>query len=135
MVDGKPIEVLSEEVELKTVPLDDYSVIEEQNMLVGVNIVITEALESEGLARDIVRRIQALRKEADFEIDDHIETYYVGSHEVEEVFNDESEYIMTETLSDLLMNGEAPIGATVQSFEIDGLDLKLGLVKKLLKLN
>ncbi|MFC1802996.1 isoleucine--tRNA ligase [Thermoproteota archaeon] len=130
MVNGRSIEVLSEEVDLKTIPLDNYSVVEEQNMLVGINTVITKDLESEGLARDIVRRIQALRKEANFEINDHIETYYVGSREVEEVFNDESEYIMAETLSDVLMNREVPSGATVQSFKIDGLDLKLGLVKK-----
>ena len=130
MVDNKPVEVLPEEVELKSVPRDDYSVIEEQDMLVGVYTVISEELRGEGLARDVVRRIQSLRKDADFDIDDQITTYYTGSPEVEAVFGEESEYIKVETLSDELVKGEAPDGAAVQEFEIDGLSLKLGLIKK-----
>jgi isoleucyl-tRNA synthetase len=130
VVDGTPVEVQREEVELRSVPKDDYSVVEEHEMLVGVHTVLTDDLESEGLARDIVRRIQALRKEADFEIDDHIVVYYLGSSEVEAVFNDESEYISAETLSDELVNGKAPKEAKVQDYEIDGLMVKLGLIKK-----
>ena len=129
-VDNKPVEVLPEEVDLKSVPHDDYSVVEEQDMLVGVYTVISEELRGEGLARDVVRRIQSLRKDADFEIDDQITTYYAGSSEVELVFEGESEYIKLETLSDELVKGDAPDGAAVQEFEIDGLSLKLGLVKK-----
>jgi isoleucyl-tRNA synthetase len=130
VVDGTPIEVQREEVELRSVPKDDYSVVEENEMLVGVHTVLTDDLESEGLARDIVRRIQALRKEADFEIDDHIAVYYLGSPEIEAVFNDESEYISAETLSDELVNGKAPKEAKVQDYEIDRLMVKLGLIKK-----
>ncbi|MCW4050205.1 MAG: class I tRNA ligase family protein [Candidatus Bathyarchaeota archaeon] len=130
MVDGAHIEVLADEVELKFVSLDKYSVVEDNNMLVGVYTVITEALESEGLARDVVRRIQALRKDAGFDIDDHIETYYSGDPDVKEVFTKEAEYIQTETLSDKLVKGDAPKGASVQEYDIDGQKLKLGLVRK-----
>jgi isoleucyl-tRNA synthetase len=129
-IGGESIEVLPEEVEIKLVPKEGYSIIEEQDILVGINTEITGELESEGFARDIVRRIQALRKQADFEIDDHIETFYLGSPEIEEVFTKESEYIMAETLSDLLTKREAPSNALTQSFKINGLELKLGLVKK-----
>ena len=99
-------------------------------MLVGVYTVISETLRGEGLARDVVRRIQSLRKDADFKIDDQIRTYYTGNPEVELVFEEESEYIMVETLSDELVKGEAPEGAEVQEYEIDSLSLKLGLTKK-----
>ena len=121
---------MPEEVELKSVPQEGYSIVKEQDILVGINTVITDELESEGLARDIVRRIQALRKEADFEIDDHIEIFYLGSPEVEVVFNEEAAYIMTETLCDVLKKSEAPSIAVIQSFDINGLELKLGLLKK-----
>jgi isoleucyl-tRNA synthetase len=97
---------------------------------VGVYTVLSEGLESEGLARDLVRRIQALRKEADFEIDDEIVTYYVGDEAVEEVFVDEEAYIMAETLSVELVGDEAPRGAAAKEYEIDGLSVRLGLVKK-----
>jgi len=58
-IDGALIEVLPDEVELRSIPHEGYSVVEEPGMMVGVNTVITEDLESEGLARDVVRRIQA----------------------------------------------------------------------------
>jgi isoleucyl-tRNA synthetase len=129
VIDGKVVEVLSDEVELRTVSKENYSVVEENDIIIGVHTLITEDLESEGLARDLVRRIQALRKEADFDIDDNITVYYLGSSEVEEVFNDEAQYIMTETLSDELVNSEAPTLAIVQDYVINGLNVRIGVVK------
>jgi isoleucyl-tRNA synthetase len=129
IVDGDPIEVLPEEVELVSVPHVEYSVVDEGGLLVGVHTVISGDLEAEGLARDIVRRVQALRKDADFEIDDRIITYYKGSPEVEEVFEDEADYIKAETLSDRLVRGEAPEDTATKEYEIDGLRVILALLK------
>ncbi len=129
LIDGQPVEVLAEEAEVESVPREGYSVVEEPGLMVGVSTEITEELGREGLARDIVRRIQALRKEADFDIDDMIETYYVGDPEVEDVFEAEGEYISTETLSKVLQRGEPPRGAHAGEFDIDGLKMKLGLVR------
>jgi isoleucyl-tRNA synthetase len=130
MVDGSPVEVLPGEVELVRVPLGEYSVVDEGGLLVGVRTVISGDLESEGLARDLVRRVQALRKDADFLIDDRIVVYYEGGPEVVEVFEDEAEYIMAETLSVELVRGEAPKGSMAQNYEIDGVSVRLGVVRK-----
>ncbi|MDH5791469.1 MAG: DUF5915 domain-containing protein, partial [Candidatus Bathyarchaeota archaeon] len=129
LVDGQPVEVFAEEAEVESVPREGYSVVEEPGLMVGVSTEITEELGREGLARDIVRRIQALRKEANFDIDDMIETYYVGDPEVEDVFEAEGEYISTETLSKVLQRGEPPREAHAGEFDIDGLKMKLGLVR------
>ena len=128
-VDDAYFKILPEEVQVEPNPLPGYSTAEEAGVLVGIRTEITEELGYEGLARDVVRRIQALRKEADFEIDDHIETYYSGDAEVEAVFEVEGEYIATETLSDAFRRGEPPEGAHVGEFDIDGLKLKLGLIR------
>ena len=128
-LDDRIVEVLPEEVEVESVPLPEYSTAEEGGLLVGVKTTITEKLGYEGLARDVVRRIQALRKEADFEIDDHIETYYSGDAEVEVVFKIEGEYIAAETLSDRLYVGEPLKDAYVGEFDIDGMKVKLGLIR------
>ncbi len=130
IIDGEPVEILADEVELKNKPREGYSVVEDDDTLVGIYTVISDDLKSEGLARDIVRRIQSLRKDANFEIDDHIETYYTGSQEVEEVFKEQTEYIMSETLSNKLIKGDAPKDASLKLYEIDGITLKLGLVRK-----
>ena len=108
-------------------PLGGYSISEEPGLLVGVSTTITEDLKKEGLARDIVRRIQALRKEADFEIDDEIETHYTGDPVLEAVFAQEKEYIAAETLSKSVVKGDPPEGTHVMEYKIEGLQLKLGL--------
>jgi isoleucyl-tRNA synthetase len=101
----------------------------ENDLLVGVYTLITKDLESEGLARDLVRRIQALRKEANFEIDDKIIVYYASSTEVEKVFNIEANYIKSETLSDELIKGKAPTNAITHDYNIDGIKVKLSVIK------
>ena len=128
-VDGDTIALLAEEVEVETVPRLGYSVADEQGIHVGVCTEISDELRREGLARDIVRRIQDLRKEADFEIDDQIETYYSGDAETEAVFESEDGYIASETLSVKLVKGEAPEGAFEGEYDIDGIKLRLGLVR------
>jgi isoleucyl-tRNA synthetase len=130
MVDGRPIEVLADEVEFKSVPKDDYSVVKDGNLMIGIHTVISKDLETEGLARDLVRRIQSLRKDANFDINDQIRTYFNGDPRIEEVFHTESDYIMIETLSDKLIKGEAPKNAKIQEYEIDGLKIRIGVEKK-----
>jgi hypothetical protein len=46
------------------------------------------------------------------------------------VVQEESEYIMVETLSDELVKGKAPEGVEVHEYDIDGLSLRLGLIKR-----
>jgi isoleucyl-tRNA synthetase len=128
-IDGATVEVLPEEAEVAPVQVEGYSVVEEAGLLVGVRTEITPDLEREGIARDIVRRIQSLRKEADFEIDDRIATYYSGDPAIEEVFEAERDYIRAETLSVELTKGEAPEGAYSNEFDIDGKKLRLHLLR------
>jgi isoleucyl-tRNA synthetase len=123
------LEILPEEIEVNSVTLPGYSSVEEGGLLVGVKTEITEELEYEGLARDIVRRIQALRKDAGFRIDDHIETYFSGDATVKAVFDSEGEYIAAETLSETISGEDPPDGTHVREFDIDGLKLKLGLLQ------
>ncbi len=128
-VGQESVEILPEEVDLELVSLPGLSVVDEGDLMVGVTTDISEKLKYEGLARDVVRRIQALRKEADFEIDDRINTHYCGDPEVLIVFEKEGMYIATETLSVELRMGEAPENAYTGDFDIDGLKLRLGLIK------
>ena len=64
---------------------------------------LTEELILEGLAREFVRNVQALRKEKDFVITDHIKVYYNGTDKVEEMFRLYKDYIMGEVLGDELI--------------------------------
>jgi isoleucyl-tRNA synthetase len=130
IVNGDHVEVLPEEVDLESKPIEGYSIMEENGLLIGIKTTIDEELSSEGLARDIVRRIQSLRKEANFDINDHIETYYRCDPEMVDVFHEEADYIKAETLTDLLQEGVPPQGAIRGEYDIGGLQLQLGLAKK-----
>jgi isoleucyl-tRNA synthetase len=90
-------------------------------------VELSRELQYEGLARDIVRRIQALRKEAGFNIDDRIEVYYTGDRRVEEAFEVEGDYIAEETLSIALIKGQPPEDAWTKDFDIDGLQMRVGV--------
>ncbi len=130
-VDDQLVTLLPEEVEVHTRPKEGYALAEEQGVLVGVDTVVTEELKKEGLARDIVRRIQNQRKEAGFDIADHIKTYYEAGAKLTEVFKTHRDYIASETLSTSIQKAEPPAGAHVADYKIDGKSLELGLIRTL----
>ena len=128
-VEGEPIELLPEEVEVRTHAREGYAVAEERGLIVAVDTILTPELEREGLTRDLVRRIQNMRKEADFNIDDRITTHYQAEGQLAEVMADPEQraYIGAETLSRELVEGPPPQEAYVQSFELEGEHITLGV--------
>jgi isoleucyl-tRNA synthetase len=88
-----------------------YQMAEEGGYAVAVDTTITPELADEGLARELVRRIQNLRRAADFELTDRIITYYTGGERVRRVMRSLSDYIQQETLSEELREGEPDEGA------------------------
>jgi isoleucyl-tRNA synthetase len=129
-VDNRVISLSAEEVEVRTRPKEGYALAEERNILVGVDTVITEELKKEGLARDIVRRVQNQRKEAGFDIADRIETYYEAGTRLTEVFVTHGDYIASETLSVSIQKSESPAEAYVADYNIDGESLRVGLIRR-----
>ena len=97
---------------------------------VGINTEITPELESEGLAREIVRRIQTLRRQADFDIADRIITYYQADERIREVMNEHCSYISRETLSEDIVY-QAPDEQTYsESFKLDSHSIELGVKRQ-----
>jgi isoleucyl-tRNA synthetase len=127
--DGEPaVELSPDEVEVRIHGREGYAVAEEKGIVVAVDVTITPELAREGLARDLVRRVQTLRKEADFQLDDRILTYYDGDEELDAVVGEWGDYIRAETLSLDLVPGPAPDeAARSESFELDGHRLALGV--------
>ena len=128
-VEQQQIRVLPEEVEVKTQPREEYTIAGEDEILVAINTRITEDLKMEGLARDIVRRIQNQRKEAGFNIADWIETYYEAGPELSKVFEKFEGYISNETLSKVILRSRPPKNAHVATYKIGGETLKIGLIR------
>jgi isoleucyl-tRNA synthetase len=127
--DGGPaVELLPEEVEVRVHGREGYAVAEEKGLVVAVDISLTPELTREGLARDLVRRLQTMRKDADFQLNDRIDTYYDADDELQSVVVEWADYIRTETLSRELVPGPVPGNVDRQeSFKLEGHGLTLGV--------
>ena len=111
-----------------TVTVGHYTASLEAGYMVAVNGEITPELAEEGLARELVHRIQGLRRAANFEVTDHIETWYDGPEELAGVMRGSfSAYISEETLSDLLQAGPPPEGAKSETAKVEGQEITLAV--------
>jgi isoleucyl-tRNA synthetase len=126
-VEGVEVELSPAEVSVEIYPRTGYQVSSEGEYLVGVDLTLTDELVREGLARELVRRIQNLRKEAGFRIEDKILAYYEADAALSDVMRDYAEYIKQETLSERLIQGHGPAGSYEGHYEIDGQRISLEL--------
>jgi isoleucyl-tRNA synthetase len=127
-VDGQTVELSSAEVIVTPQPKSGFAVKAEGEYVVALDTQVTPELRAEGLAREVVRRIQDLRKSAGFDIADRITTYYLPTEGLKQAIAAHAEYIRGETLSTELVIGNWPEGAATGEDEFDGETLKLGLV-------
>ncbi len=88
---------------------EGYASSSNEKTCVVLDTTLTEELILEGLAREFVRNVQALRKEADFEITDHIAVYYDGDSELDQMLEVYKEYVMRETIAEEIIRKELNI--------------------------
>jgi len=129
VVDGRPVTVSPDEIRISTKPREGWLVVEEGETLVGVEKTIPEDLKVEGLARDLVRRVQDQRKKAGFNIDDRIVIYYDAGPNNLRAFSTFGRYIEAETLADALKRETPPAGSHIAEYKLAGEKLTVGLVK------
>ncbi len=105
---------------------------EEDGIVVIVSSDLTPELVQEGLAREVVHRIQNLRKDAGFEIADRIRTYYRAEGddgELRAVMQRYGDYVRQETLSVELSADAPPQGVHAETAQIDGREVTLAVVR------
>jgi isoleucyl-tRNA synthetase len=121
-------ELAPDEILVTPQPREGFAIASESGVVVALDTHVTPELKQEGQAREVVRRVQDLRKAAGFEISDHIVLTYQAEGEMNATFTQWADYIKAETLADELHEGE-PQGTTDED-EIDGMKVKLGVVKR-----
>jgi isoleucyl-tRNA synthetase len=120
-VDGtrKSATVTHEEVEVRQSASEGFAAMEEGGLLAALKTDLDDALIAEGLTREAVRRIQIMRREADFALDDHIAVTYTASPKLAQALEKFREYFSAETLADnITANGT--LNGDAQTFEFDG---------------
>ena len=95
---GDVVTVMRDDVEIFSQDIPGWSVANEGTMTVALDLEITEDLKREGIAREIVKRIQTYRKEHGFEITDHIRIVFDDQPEYKEAILQFKEYICSQIL-------------------------------------
>jgi isoleucyl-tRNA synthetase len=123
----KELAVVGDEAELQG---EGLAVAAEGGYAVALATTITPELADEGLARDLVHRLQTMRKNAGFDIADYIVTYYQGSEELCRIMQTHADYIRQETLSRELIEGSPPASAHVEEQRIAGQAITLAVERR-----
>ena len=126
-VDGTTIEVLPEEAQVRMHAREGLAVADAGGIVVGIDTKLTPELIQEGLAQDIVRRIQDARKNAGLEIEDRIALAYQADEQLRAVLDELGGYIASETLAVQVDPGPPLEGGYTESLEIGGAELQVSI--------
>ncbi len=128
-VEGAAYEVLPEEVEVRAQAHAGFAVATEGPYLAALVTDLTPELVQEGLAREFVRRLQDLRKQAELEISDRIQVSYHATPGLQQAVEAFRDYIMGETLAVELTAGKIPANVPTVSDSFDGEQVTIAFVK------
>jgi len=101
-LEGAPVEILTDEVEILSEDIPGWQVASMGTLTVALDITVTPELWKEGIAREVINRIQNLRKEKQFEVTDKIIVKILSHPEIDEAVNQNISYICSETLAQSL---------------------------------
>ena len=103
---GDDFTITDEMVLMELKQKEGYASTSNNRTCVVLNTELTEDLILEGLAREFVRKVQSLRKDADFVITDHINVYYNGTDNIDKMLDKYKDYVMGEVLGEKLIKDE-----------------------------
>ena len=127
-VNGQEIELAKEDLLIDMAQMEGYVSESDYGITVVLDTNLTEELLTEGFVREIISKIQTMRKEAGFEVMDKIKVTYDGSEKAEKVFAEYAEQIGQETLAVAVEKAE-PAGY-VKDWKINGEAVNMGVEKQ-----
>ena len=116
-LDGKMINLEVADVEIASKDIEGWLVANEGAITVALDVTITEDLRKEGVARELINRIQNARKDNGLEVTDRIQLTILRFEDLEESINNNKEYIMSETLTSELVFVDQLIDGTEIEFD------------------
>ena len=125
-IDGTEISLAAEDVLVSTEENAGFVTVTEHDLSVVLDTNLTPELIEEGFVREIVSKVQTMRKEAGFEVTDHIVLSHHGNSLIESIFAKHGAEIAADTLADSIKLGSA---GYVKDWEINGESVTLGVEK------
>ena len=127
LIDKKTITFDADDFEISSKDIEGWQVANEGNITVALDITINDELRNEGIAREVVSKIQNLRKSEGFEVTDRINLIFNGNEEIQNAINKNLDYVKSETLSNIIQfNVESSGGIDII---FDKLKIKIFITK------
>ena len=126
---GEKVQFTKDDFEIVEKEKEHFARDEVDGIVLFLDTTLTPELEAEGFAREIVRRIQSMRKELDLNVEDKISTEIKVDSERKKMLQQWENYIKEETRSKKISYVEKPAGKLVKNWEIDELEAEIGISK------
>lgn len=121
-LDGEETEITKDLVDVRISAKEGFAVAMENNVFTILDTTLNEDLINEGLARELISKVQQLRKQADFEMMDRIDIHVDIDEDVKKAISIHEAYIKEETLADAIIDDTgAQVGESgLESFDLNG---------------
>ncbi len=126
-IDGNPVELTMEDVLTEMTQKEGYVSETDNGITVVLDTNLTEELLEEGFVREVISKIQTMRKEADFEVMDHIRVSVAHNEKVAQIVQNNEETIKEDVLADEVILGQA--NGYTKEWNINGETVTLGVEK------
>ena len=125
-IDGQTVCIDRDDVEIFNQDIPGWSVTNEGTLTVALDLTVTDDLRREGMAREVVKRVQAFRKNNGFEIADHISITFEDNAEVREAVEQFKDYVCSQVLCDKL---DWQAGLEADKLDFDDFVLNVSITK------
>ncbi|MGJ8670086.1 MAG: isoleucine--tRNA ligase [Oceanococcus sp.] len=126
-VDGNSYALESDDVLIETQELEGWAVARESGVTVALDTELTDELRAKGMAREVINRIQNMRKQADFEVTDRIRVEFTADGNLAQAMAEHQALIQSETLCSQWELAASPTGSLIEKFDIADQSLQLGV--------
>ena len=125
-IDGATVRIESADVEIISEDIPGWLVANDGSLTVALDITVTDDLRREGIAREIVNRVQNIRKDRNYDITDRISLVFAPADGLDGVLADYSAYISSQVLADAIaVDGSVAADAAAEDLDIDGQIIKV----------
>jgi isoleucyl-tRNA synthetase len=125
-VDGQDIHLAEEDLLIESVQPEGLSTESDRDFTIALDTRLTPDLIEEGLVRELVSKIQTMRKDQDFEVSDHVVIRFSGNEALAGVFARNRDEIAAEVLAERIEAGEPGLG---RAWDINGQPVELQVTR------
>ena len=130
-IDGQQATIEASDVEIISEDIPGWLVANEGNLTVALDITVTDELRREGIARELVNRIQNIRKTSGFDITDKIDVYIASNGETDLVVEEYRDYMSRQVLANTFEILGTLSGEAVTELDFDTFKVNIRIVKSL----